>query len=177
MKALLVIDVQKGIYADEGGTVYAGEALLTAINGLIGAARAAGCPVVFVHHEAEWLTAGSPAWELVDGLDTGDDADLHSRKRHGSAFHDTGLEQTLRGMGVDELIVCGLQSEFCVDSTVRHAYTLGFTVTLVADAHSTWDSASLTAAQIIEHHNRVLATYVAAAPSDTIVFESRGPSA
>ena len=177
MKALLVIDMQKGVYADEDGTVHAGAALVTTINGSIGAARAAGCPVVFVQHEAEWLTAGSPQWELVDGLDAGDENDLFARKRHGSAFHDTGLEQALRSTAVDELVVCGLQSEFCVDSTVRHAYALGFPVTLVADAHSTWDSASLTAAQIIEHHNRVLATYVAVASSDTIAFESRRPPA
>ena len=80
-------------------------------------------------------------------------------------------------MGVDELVVCGLQSEFCVDSTVRHASTLGFPVTLVADAHSTWDAASLTAAQIIEHHNRVLATYVTVASSGAIVFECQRPPA
>jgi nicotinamidase-related amidase len=171
VKALLVIDMQKGVYADEDDTVQGGDSLVATINGLIATARAAGRPLVFVQHEAEWLIAGSPQWELVDEPDARGGSDLFARKRHGSAFHESALERTLRGMGVDEIIVCGLQSEFCIDSTVRHAHTLGFPVTLAADAHSTWDSPSLTAAQIIEHHNRALAAYVDVTPSAAIAFD------
>lgn len=61
----------------------------------------------------------------------------------------------MRKLGVNRLIICGLQTEWCIDSTVRHAYSLGFDVTVVEDGHSTMDTQTLTAAKVIEHHNRV----------------------
>jgi aminoglycoside 6'-N-acetyltransferase len=44
-----------------------------------------------------------------------------------------------------------------VDTTCRRAFGLGYDVTLAADAHGTWDDETLTAAQIVAHHNEVMA--------------------
>jgi nicotinamidase-related amidase len=170
VRALLVIDVQSGVFNREDMTVLAGDALLATINSLIASARESGSVVVFVRHQDEWLVPGSGFFELVGGLDVRPDVDLSIVKRHGSAFHDTPLWGDLRQLGVDELIVCGLQTEFCVDSTVRHAVTLGFAVTLVANAHSTFDSDVLTAAQIIAHHNLTLGSYVTVTDAEAVAF-------
>jgi nicotinamidase-related amidase len=170
VKALVVIDVQNGVFSWEGTQVHEGDSLLSTINGLISSARASGSPVVFVQHEDEWLVPGSDLFELAGGLESRIEADVVLAKKHGSAFHDTPLEASLRQMGVEELVVCGLQTEMCVDSTVRHAHALGFAVTLVADAHSTYDSGALTAAQIIEHHNRTLGNYVSVIDSSEVTF-------
>src|SRR6202043_356223 len=70
-------------------------------------------------------------------------------KRYCSAFRDTELDTLLKYMRVEKLIVCGMQTEYCVDTTVRAAADRGYSVTLVADAHSTGDTASLKAAAII----------------------------
>jgi len=51
----------------------------------------------------------------------------------------------------------GAQTEVCVDTTCRRAFSLGFEVTLVSDGHSTWDNATLSADQIIRHTNDTLA--------------------
>ena len=176
MKALIVIDVQNGVYAYEDSEVFAGQALVATINRLIASARAAGCPVVFVRHEDEWLLAGSHEWELVGELDARSDTDIFVGKRHGSAFHDTPLEETLRRMGVDEIVLCGLQTELCVDSTLRHAVARNFEVSLAEDAHSTFDSGALTAPQIIEHHSRTLANYARVIPADAITFAADAPN-
>jgi len=50
----------------------------------------------------------------------------------------------------------GLQTEYCIYTTCRRAFSLGYVVILVKNAHSTWDSSCLTAQQIIWHHNYVL---------------------
>ena len=177
MKALLVIDVQKGVYAWESKEVLEGRALIATINGLIAAARAAGVPIFFVQHEDEEIVAESPSWALMADLDVRRDSDRFVRKTHGSAFHDTDLAETLAQLGVDEVVVCGLQTEFCVDSTVRQAVTLDLGVTLVADAHSTFDTKDLSAAQIIAHHNGTLGSYVKVAGSDAVDFAPSRESA
>lgn len=175
MQALIIIDVQNGVYAYEDTEVFAGPALIATINQLIASARAAGCPVVFVQHEDEWLVTGSREWDLVKELDVRADTDIFVRKRHGSAFHDTPLEETLRRLDINDVVLCGLQTEMCVDSTLRHAVTLKFEICLVEDAHSTFDTATLTAPQIIEHHNRTLANYVRVVPTDAITFAADAP--
>jgi len=176
VKALIVIDVQNGVYAYEDTEVFAGQTMIATINRLIASARAAGSPVVFVQHEDEWLHAGSPAWELMRELDASADTDIRVAKRHGSAFHDTPLAETLRRMGVNEVVLCGLQTELCVDSTLRHAAALDFEVSLAEDAHSTFDTATLSAPQIIEHHNRTLANYARVVPADAITFAADAPN-
>ncbi len=56
------------------------------------------------------------------------------QKAEPNAFLGTGLEQQLRGAGIDELIVAGMMTSMCVDATVRAASDLGFTVSVAADA-------------------------------------------
>ena len=48
-----------------------------------------------------------------------------------------------------------MQTEMCVESTCRGAVSLDYQVTLVADAHTTYDTAVISAEQIIAHHNRI----------------------
>jgi nicotinamidase-related amidase len=76
-------------------------------------------------------------------------------KKTPDAFHETNLHDELGSRGIRDLVVAGLQTEYCVDTTCRRAFSLGYNVVLVRDAHSTWDGAVLSAAQIIEHHNNV----------------------
>ncbi|WP_396269989.1 cysteine hydrolase family protein [Ideonella sp.] len=154
--ALLVIDVQQGLCQGE----YAAHdvpGLIQRINTLSEKARAAGAPVVFIQHEAASgpLQHDSPGWALADGL-TLAEGDLRVRKTTPDSFMHTGLEAHLHQRGIARVVICGLQTEFCVDTTTRRAMALGFPVTLVADGHSTMDSAELSAPQIIAHHNRLL---------------------
>lgn len=170
MKALLVIDIQNGILSWEGVKVLAADELLATVNGLIARARDIGAPIIFFQHEDEWLVPGSESFAIVDDLDRRPQTDASFVKRHSSAFYDTPLSEKLDELGVDGIVVCGLQTELCVDSTVRHAYTLGLPVTLVGDAHSTYDSEILSAEQIIAHHNAVLSTYATVVKAAAVRF-------
>ena len=76
-------------------------------------------------------------------------------KMASDSFHETPLLDELRRLGVTHLVVTGMQTEFCVDTTCRRAISLGLDVTLVSDAHTTID-AEFPAELIIRYHNSVL---------------------
>jgi nicotinamidase-related amidase len=156
--ALLVIDVQAGLCTGPCAA-FDIDRVIERINAVAARTRAAGAPVIFVQHEEAQgglLERGSAAWQLDSRLDV-QPQDLRVAKTTCDSFHRTELQATLRRLGVERLIVCGLQSEFCVDSTVRGALAHGYPVTLVADGHSTLDNGVLSAAQISAHHNATLA--------------------
>ena len=155
--ALLVVDVQAGLCTGEWAA-FEIDAVIGRINGAIAKARAAQALVVFIQHEevAGPLQFGSEDWQLDARLQVRPD-DPRVRKTVSNAFHHTGLLALLQQNAVQQLVVCGLQSEFCVDSTVRGALEHGFAVTLLSDAHSTVANGVLTAAQITAHNNATLA--------------------
>jgi nicotinamidase-related amidase len=77
-------------------------------------------------------------------------------KRFGDPFEDTALEEALRGLGVGHVVVTGAATGACVRATMHGAFTRGYDVTLVADAHTTDDRSSWGApppAQVIAHTN------------------------
>ncbi len=171
--ALLVIDVQQGMFAEDD-PVYDGEALLSRLATLIGRARAAGVPVVYVRHGSERadhpLHIGGAGWEIHPTIapQTGE---LIVDKRTPDAFHETPLHAELAARGIGRLIVAGIQTEQCVDTTTRRAASLGYDVTLVADGHSTWNLGELSAQQIIAHHNAALGDWFATLqPAQAVVF-------
>ena len=127
--------------------------------------REAGALVVVIQHEAPGgpLEYGTEGWRLATGLDVRP-TDIHVRKQATDSFHNTDLQAILQAHGVKKLAICGLQSEFCVDTTTRRALALGYPVTLVSDAHSTIDNGVLSAAQITAHHNETLANITSFGP-------------
>jgi nicotinamidase-related amidase len=170
--ALLVIDVQVGNF-DESAPVYGGSDLLDKIGRLIAQARKAGVPVVYVQHcgpEGAVDEPGTPGWEIHPAI-APVEGDPVVPKRHPDAFQDTTLQTELASRGIKGLIITGIQTEYCVDTTCRRAYSLGYDVTLVEDAHSTWDTDLFTAQQVIAHHNGVLGGwFVALKKADEIEF-------
>lgn len=155
-RALLIIDVQQGLCEGEGAA-WDNANVIARINRVAAHARASGVPVVFIQHEGQggYLAHGSRAWQLADGLLAEPD-DLYVRKTTPDSFLRTDLQALLSARGVSELIVCGMHTEFCVDTTTRRALALGYPVTLVADAHTSAGNAALTPQQVIAHHNATL---------------------
>jgi nicotinamidase-related amidase len=83
--------------------------------------------------------------------------DLVLSKRASDAFYETPLHANLQSLRITHLVVTGAQTEFCVDATCRRAASLNYDVSLVADGHTTGDSELLTTAQIVAHHNHLVA--------------------
>lgn len=149
--ALLVIDLQVRLVslADDGGEV------VGRVVRLIERARDAAVPVCFIQHESRDLVPGTMGWQIDPRLGCRDD-DLVVPKKACDAFHQTELGAALAERGIDHLVICGMQTEYCVDTTVRRAIVEGYPVTLVADGHTTVGNDVLSARQIRQHHNATL---------------------
>ena len=154
--AVLVIDVQQGLCEGEG-RAWESDRVIACINLVTQRARAGGAPVIFIQHESGsgYLTHGSAQWQLAAGLHAAPQ-DLRVRKTTPDTFLRTDLQEILQRHGVTHLVICGMHSEFCVDSTTRRALALGFAVTLVEDGHTSAGNAGLSARQVIAHHNATL---------------------
>lgn len=155
--ALLIVDVQVGLFSPKL-TLYNPENLITNISTLLAKARTAHVPVIYVQHEGEadgFFGRGKPAWEIHPAIKP-QDGEVMVAKRTPDSFSGTVLQEELENRGIKKLVIAGLQTEFCVDTTCRRAYTLGYDTTLVNDAHSTMDTKVLSAPQIIAHHNNLL---------------------
>jgi len=147
MLGLLVIDVQQAMF----GAVepFDGRAVVSRIAALIARARAAQVPIFYVEFDKN-----GPGFAFVPEI-APQSGDCVTVKRRASAFQDTELDARLRAAAIDSLVVCGMQTEFCVDTTVRSAFEHGYKVTVVGDCHTTFDGAILPAATIIAHTQNI----------------------
>ncbi|HTQ13063.1 MAG TPA: cysteine hydrolase family protein [Rhizomicrobium sp.] len=172
-KALVVIDVQKGMFADPSSPPLDGEGVVGRIAGLIARARAQGAPVFFVQHDEgpdHPFHPGNPGFPIHDRLAPrpGDDVTVKTKS---SAFHGTDFEARLKRAGVDHLVITGMQSEYCVNSTLRGAYERGYGITLASDGHSTFDSKFASARLIADIQNdTVNGSFGEAVPAAEISF-------
>jgi nicotinamidase-related amidase len=173
MKALVVIDVQKGMWGHPDYPPFDGDGVVRRIADLIAKARAAGAPVMYVQHHGDGdhpLQPGKPGFAFHDGLapQPGDDVTV---KHSSSAFHGTDFDARLKRAGIEHLVVTGMQSEYCVDSAIRGAHERGYKITLVSDAHSTVDTKAAKAKDIIAIQNDTLAgDFANVIPAADVVF-------
>jgi nicotinamidase-related amidase len=137
--ALIVIDVQQSFlhrsYWDDTRLPPFRHALLALIAG----ARARGVPVVYVLHEDGDgpFAATSGHVQPMAWLPPAPDASF--TKHVHNAFTDTGLQAWLAARGVDRLIISGIRTEQCCETTTRVGSDLGFTVDFVTEATLTFD--------------------------------------
>ncbi len=152
--ALLIIDTQVGLIEP----AYQGFSVLEQIRTLLDKARAARVPVIYMQHDGPQgsdLEVDTSGWHIHPSI-APQEGEPVVRKRASDSFYQTTLAQELETRGIHHLIVTGGQTEYCVDTSVRRAVSQGYDVTLVGDAHTTYDNQVLTAAQIIAHHNTLL---------------------
>jgi len=154
--ALLVIDVQVEMFSDPNTPVFNGKQILDNIEMLIRKARNSNVPVIYIQHTAAEgaYSRGRSEWEIHPQISPCE-GDIVVFKATPSSFYKTNLQDVLQSLGVERIVITGLQTECCIDTTIRHAYCLGYKVVAVADANSTFDISPLTAHQIIQHHQRI----------------------
>ena len=154
--AVLVIDMQRGLFG-ERPKPHETDSLVQVINTLTKKARKTKIPVIFIHHEQHSgvLEYKSEGWNLLPELYVVN-GDYKVQKTTPDAFFNSKLEGILKALNINNLIICGYATEFCIDTTTRRAAGLGYNIQLVSNGHTTHDKEHLSAEDIIMHHNYTL---------------------
>jgi nicotinamidase-related amidase len=158
---LLIIDVQVGLVGLMPPELQ--DRVLSNITVLLSQARSSGIPVVFIQHDGPKghpIEAETAAWAIHPSISPLREEPV-IRKKASDSFYETRLAEELQTRKISHLIIAGGMTEYCIDTTCRRAVTLGYDVTLVADAHLTRETPALTSSQIIEHHNLLLDGFAA----------------
>ena len=169
--ALMVIDVQRDVVANALDT----EKVVGNINSLIEKARTEGIPIIWVQHSDDYLVKESEGWEFVPELVPAS-SDIRIYKTRANSFHETDLADHLEALGTRRLVITGAQTNYCINATSNAAVELGFDVTLVSDVHTTEDSPTKTAAELIVEKNEQFSSLkredqeIALLPTEAVTF-------
>ncbi|MFI9271621.1 cysteine hydrolase family protein [Kitasatospora sp. NPDC052896] len=139
--ALIVIDVQESFRQRPNWAAVSNPEIVEVTNELVAAAREQGDLVVWILHTEPGsggpFDPSSPHVRLIDGL-TPRDGEPVLTKTSRNAFTTTNLQQLLTQRGIRRLLISGIQTEQCCETTTRLAADLGFEVTFVTDATATF---------------------------------------
>jgi len=154
-KALMIIDVQVALFQHKI-PLHKSDQVLKNIQILIGKAKASKTPILYIQHtEDEGLfSRNCSTWQIHPGI-TPDQNHYVIEKTSWDAFYLTALKERLTSLNVNHLIIAGMQTEFCLDTTIRNGFSHGYQLSVCGDAHSTFDNDLLKAHQIIAHHNSI----------------------
>jgi ureidoacrylate peracid hydrolase len=150
--ALLVIDMQN-YFLGEGTALSlpAGAAIRPKVRKMIQTFRQAGRPVIFTRHvhHPDGIDAGIMGWWWEDMIIEGSpESEIHPDlaplpqekiilKHRYSAFYQTDLETILRGLKIEDIVICGVMTNLCCESTARDAYYRDHRVFFLCDGTAT----------------------------------------
>jgi nicotinamidase-related amidase len=109
-------------------------------------------PVIWVQHSDDYLVKDSTGWEIVDELKPLS-SEVRIYKTESSSFVETDLQAQLDSLGIKTLFITGAQTNYCVNATSNAGVELGYQVMLVSDAHTTEDSDTAKANDLIAEKN------------------------
>ena len=141
-EALLIIDVQNDYFPGGTNELVRPYEVEKKIQELIADSRKNGRPVIYIQHfnppDDSFFLEGTKGAEISERIkpEAGDKVIV---KRYPNSFLETELDEYLKSLQVDTLIICGMMTHMCVDTTVRAAMDYGYQVKLAADACATMD--------------------------------------
>ena len=151
---LLVVDTQNLIMNDD---LYQFQTFVYRIKTLIKEARNNDIEVIYVRHDdgvGQKLTKGTLGYEIYEEFQPMPN-DRVFDKNVNSAFRDTGLLDYLREKGKDIVIIVGLQTDYCIDATVKCGFEHGLKMIVPANTNSTIDNKYMTAEDTINFFENI----------------------
>lgn len=161
MKALLIIDMQRGSFKPETPR-HDANGVVNRINLLSDYFRLNRNPVIFIQHDGSKLNEympGTSEWRILSSLNQKPEDKIVSKTANDS-FYNSELDAILKEKNIKELVITGCATDFCVDATIRSALSRDYKVTIIEDCHTTANRPHITAEKVIEHHNWIWANMI-----------------
>lgn len=155
MDAMLIVDMQVGLLNGPPKRDLPG--VIGRINRLAARVREQSGSVIFIQHcgcTGDDFEPHTPGWALLPDL-VRHPADLVVQKELNDPFTGTDLQNRLRELAPDRVLITGWATDLCVDATVRSTVSHHHHVVVVTDGHTLNDRPHLDAASIIRHHHWV----------------------
>ena len=152
---LLVVDTQKLITTPD---LYDFNGFEDAVKTLIAAARENNVEVIYVRHDdgvGAKLTKGTPGFEIYEGFSPQPGEKIFD-KTVNSSFKGTGLLEYLREKNVQTVVVAGLQTDYCIDATIKCGFEHGFKMIVPENSNSTFDNVFMTGEQSYKYYNEFM---------------------
>lgn len=152
---LLVIDTQKLIVNDE---LYKLNEFKNNVKTLISSARENNVEVIYVRHEDvedEEFRKGAEGFEVYDEFKPVNGEKIFD-KHVNSAFKESGLLEYLEDKKEKDVIITGLQTDYCIDATVKCGFEHGFNIIVPAYANTTTENEFMTAENTYKYYNEYM---------------------
>lgn len=150
--ALLVIDMQTALIQDNPYNI---DNVLKNIEQLINLYRDNLLEVIYVRHDGganDELEYGSNGWQIYSTLSPKNDEKVFD-KRYNSAFKKTGLKEYLDLKNIKNIIIIGMQTEYCMDASIKVAFEYGYEIIIPKETNTTYDNDFLTGKELCEFYN------------------------
>lgn len=150
--AFIIIDVQN-ILVETG---FQTESLLEKISYLQNQARSKNIEIIYVQHIETPEAQTSEDWQLSPLLKRQANEKIF-QKKYNSIFKETGLKEYLDQQGIEQLVLCGMQTEYCVDTSVKVAFEYGYQLVIPEGAVTTFDGEDIPAETLNEFYENIWA--------------------
>lgn len=150
--ALLIIDIQNSLM---WAAPFGADEFINNIKRLIKSCRENNIPVIYIQHNGEIggeLDPNSKGWEIFKDI-APTPKDIVITKDYNSAFKETNLKKYLNDNGINELIITGMQTEYCIDTNCKVAFEYGFKVIIPEKTNTTFNDESMLAEDIYNFYN------------------------
>ena len=148
--AFIIIDVQN-ILVETG---FETEKLLEKITYLQNQARSKNIEIIYVQHIENPEAQTSEDWQLSPLLKRQENEKV-VQKRYNSMFKETGLKEYLDQQGIEQLVLCGMQTEYCVDTSVKVAFEYGYHLVIPEGAVTTFDGDDIPAETLNKFYENI----------------------
>lgn len=149
---LLVIDMQKGLVDED---LYAFDTFIDRTDRLVDTARKNSIEVIFVQHDAgldSGMSIGDENFEIIDQIAPKEGEKVFI-KTINSCFGNNEFKEYVENLDDKRLMIVGLQTNYCIDCTVKSAFERGFEVIIPEGTNSTFDNDYMTGETTVRYYN------------------------
>lgn len=150
--ALLVVDVQNALVL---GKPFAIEEVISNIKRLIKTCRENSVEVIYIQHSDKAggeLEPNSDGWKIYEDISPNTNETVIN-KNYNSAFKETNLKEYLDSKGISQLIITGMQTEYCIDTTCKVAFEYGFNLIIPEKTNTTFNNGTMLAEDLYKYYN------------------------